>query len=33
MDHDEKTMLALAALTSRGFGQRSEATIDRALRP
>jgi hypothetical protein len=33
MNHDDKTMLALAALTYRGFGSNSEAAVDRALRP
>jgi hypothetical protein len=33
MNLDDKTMLALAALTYRGFGHESEAAIDRALRP
>ena len=33
MTNDDKTMLALAALTYRGFGKHSEAAIDAALRP
>lgn len=33
MNDDEKTMLALAALTYRGFGLHSEAAVDEALRP
>lgn len=33
MNHDEKTMLALAALTYRGFGFQSEAKVEEALRP
>jgi hypothetical protein len=32
MDHDDKTMLALAALTYRGFAMHSEAAIDQVLR-
>src|SRR5262249_32969722 len=33
MTDDDKTMLALAALAYRGFGNHSEAAIDRALQP
>src|SRR5262245_34448419 len=33
MNSDVKTMLALAALTYRGFGKHDEAAIDAALRP
>src|SRR5262249_18961298 len=33
MTQDDKTMLALAALTYRGFGNHSEAAIERALVP
>src|SRR5262245_62066525 len=33
MTQDDKTMLALAALAYRGFGNRSEKAIDDALRP
>ena len=33
MNQDDKTMLALAALTYRGFGLQSEAGVDRVLRP
>src|SRR5262245_48647629 len=33
MNRDDKTMLALAALTYRGFGQHSEAAVDKLLRP
>ncbi|HSP98541.1 MAG TPA: hypothetical protein VL049_15060 [Candidatus Dormibacteraeota bacterium] len=33
MNDDDKTMLALAALTYRGFGLHSEAAIDQKLRP
>ena len=33
MTQDDKIMLALAALTYRGFGHHSEAAVDKALRP
>src|SRR5215468_7463289 len=33
MNNDDKAMLALAALTYRGFAKQSEAGIDAALRP
>jgi hypothetical protein len=33
MNREDKTMLALAALTYRGFGRHSEAAVDKLLRP
>src|SRR5688572_14474170 len=33
MNQEDKTMLALAALTYRGFGHHSEAAVDGLLRP